>query len=119
MLDKLNNLDYKEKSQVYAQLFSTGFLSSDLNEKLVLISLVSLAWHKLKQNNEQLTPLDILLQLTGETQSNASFYQFLESISIIVVDLSYGCTKFDSCGLTSSQEVLNKIKEILSKWLPF
>ena len=66
-----------------------------------------------------MTPLKLLMKLTGEEKSNSGFYQFLEALAILVEDLSYGCTKIDTCGMKTSQEIINKIKEILSQWLPF
>jgi hypothetical protein len=115
----LEKLEYVDKLDAYNKVFSTGNLGVDMGDKLVLISLVALTWSKMKEKNPQILPLDILMTLTGETKSNKAFYQFLEALSIIVTDMSYGCTKFDACGLKSSQEILNKIKEILSTWLPF
>ena len=43
----------------------------------------------------------------------------LENLSILIEDFSYDCTEIDSCGLKTSQEIVNKIKEILNTWIPF
>ena len=116
----LDKLDYTDKLQVHNRVFSLGtFDSPDLNEKLILISLVSLVTRKMREKDPTATPLSILMKITGQIKDNSGFYQFLESLSIIVEDFSYGCTKFDTCGLTNSQDIINKIKEIINTWLPF
>lgn len=115
----LEKLEYVDKLSAYSKVFSFGMMGEDFNDKLVLISLVALTWSKMKEKNAQITPLDILMKLTGEVKSNKAFYQFLEALSVVVTDMSYGCTKFDACGCKSSQEITNKIKELLSTWLPF
>lgn len=117
---KIDNLDYTDKKEVYQKSFSIGNINSqDMNDKLVLISLVSLSYQKMKEKDPSITPLKILMKITGQAKDNSSFYQFLESLSIIVEDFSYGVKKIDSCGLQTSQEIFNKIKEILNTWMPF
>lgn len=116
----VEKLEYEDKLYVYQKVFSLGsFTSDDFNEKLVLFSLVALVTQKMREKDSQATPLKILMKITGQVQDNSAFYQFLEALSIIVEDLMYQTTKFDACGLNSSQEIINKIKEILSTWLPF
>ena len=116
----LEKLEYVDKLNAYQRVFSLGsFASDDMNEKLVLFSLVALVTQKMREKDSQETPLKILMKITGQIKDNSGFYQFLEALSIIVEDLMYGTTKFDSCGLKSSQEIINKIKEILNTWLPF
>ena len=120
LIIQFTKLDYFDKYRAYQKTFSLGNLASnDMNEKLVLISLVALVTSKMREKDSQTTPLKILMQITGQIQDNSYFYQFLESLSIIVEDFMYGCKKFDPCGLKSSQEIINRIKEILSTWLPF
>ena len=117
--DEIYNLDYEDKKKLYSKNFSSGYLSSgNLNDKLILISLISLSVSRLKLNNPNMTTLDFLVKLT-ETKNKGTFYKFLESFSIIVDDLAYEATIFDNCGLTSSKDIINKIKETLKAWLPF
>lgn len=115
----LDNLEYTDKLKVYSRIFSLGLLNVDLTEKMVLLSLVGLVTHKMREKDATVTPLKVLLKITGQVPDNSGFYQFLEGLSVLVEDLSYGCTKFDPCGLTNSQDIINKIKEILNTWLPF
>lgn len=117
---EFNNLDYFDKLSFYQRTLSLGnFNSIELNEKLILISLITLTYQKMKEKDVEITPLKILMKITGQIKDNSGFYQFLESLSIIVQDMSYGCTNIDACGFKNSQEIINKIKEILNTWIPF
>jgi hypothetical protein len=116
----LNKIDYIEKRCVYNNVFSLGHWgSNDLNDKFLLMSLLALMYSKLKVKDVTITPLKILLSITNQKIDESAYYQFLESISIIVEDLSFNCTKIDSCGFKTSQEIINKIKELLNTWTPF
>lgn len=118
-IDELEKLPYEDKRKLYLRLFSLGNFGADINNKLILISLVSLTYLKMKEKNKDLTPMDILIKITGEKDKTSYFYQALEGLSILVEDFCYAGNLADSCGLKSSQEIINKIKEILSTWLPF
>lgn len=116
----LNNLSYLDKQEVFNRVFSLGkFSSIDLNEKLVLVSLVALVTQQMRTKQPDITPLQVLLKLTGQIKDNSSYYQFLEGLACLVEDALYGCSKIDPCGCKTSTEIINKIKEILSTWLPF
>jgi hypothetical protein len=120
IIELAEKLEYQDKLKLYNRIFSLGNLTSvDLNTKLILISLIALTYNQLHKKDPQITPLSILMQITGQRKDNSGFYQFLEGLSILVQDISYGCTTFDPCGLQSSQEIINKIKEILTTWVPF
>lgn len=117
--NEINNLSYEDKKKIYTKCFSTGYINPGvLNDKLILISLISLSVNKLKVKNPTITTLDFLAKITN-TQKDSSFYSFLEGFSIVVDDFAYEIVKFDSCGLTTSQDIINKIKELLNSWLPF
>jgi hypothetical protein len=118
--NRLNKLDYESRRGVYQRSFSLGYLSSEeMNDRLVLISLVALVHQKMQLKDKNTTPLAVLLKITGEKEPNSAYYQFLETLSIIVEDFSYGIKKIDACGLKTSPEIINKIKEILNTWMPF
>lgn len=113
------SLNYVDKKDVFSRTFSFGALSGDLNDKLVLISLVSLTYIQMRKKNPMITPFEILIKITGIQIDNSFYCRFLESLSIVVEDFSYECKNIDSCGLKTSQEIINKIKELLDQWLPF
>lgn len=114
----LNNLSYNDKKELYDRLFSLGVFN-EINDRLVLISLVSLTYLKLKEKNPKLTPLELLKSITKQPEDNSFFYNTLEALSIIVEDFTYSKQIPDACGLKTSQEIINKIKEILNSWTPF
>ena len=72
----------------------------------------------MREKDPTATPLSILMKITGQIKDNSGFYQFLESLSIIVEDFSYQCTDFPTFGMKQGQ-MISKIKEILSMYLPF
>lgn len=117
----LSNISFEEKKDIYDQLFSLGVLNDakSVNDKLILISLVSLTYIKLKEKNPKITPLEILLSITKQKADGSFYYNFLESVAILVEDFSFLCNDADNCGLKSSKEIVNKIKEILDSWTPF
>lgn len=118
--EQIKGLTYEEKKRLYQSNFSVGYLySADLNDRLVLISLLALTYQKLYQQDKTITPLKILIKLTKQEEDNSGFYHFLETLAILTEDFSYGIQKIDPCGMKSSQEIINKIKELLATWLPF
>lgn len=118
LINEIKNLSYDDRKKLYIETFSLGvFGDGDMNSKFILLSLVSLVYQKVKNN--KITPLDVLLKITNKSKDNSYFYRVLENISIMVEDLSYSTTTIDSCGLKTSDEIIKKIKEILSTWTPF
>ncbi len=114
------DLKFKEKKDYFFSNYSLGAISGNsINDKLILISLVSYVHFKMRETNPSVTVLDILKSITKQKADNSSYYQMIESLAIIVEDFCYGCSIADNCGLKSSQEIINKIKEILGQWLPF
>lgn len=121
LAQELGELSFEEKQRIYTVVYGFGSIASiDITDKLVLISLIGLSVSKLKEKNPEMTTLKFLEALTKKTKKeDEQFYNFLENLAILVDDLSYATEKFDSCGMKSSQEIINKIKEILETWLPF
>ena len=117
---QISKLNYVQKKLLYEMNFSMGYLSStNLNERLVLVSLVALTYQKLKLKEPYITHLDILIKITKQPKDNSGFYLFLEALAIMAEDFSYGVKSIDACGLKTSQEIINKIKELLNTWIPF
>ena len=121
LAQEIQELTQEEKSRLYTVVFGFGSIASiDISDKLILISLVGLSSSKLKENNPRLTTLEFLEKLTKvDKKADENFYNFLCNLAILVDDLSYATKNYDACGLKSSAEIINKIKEILQTWLPF
>lgn len=116
---EMNQLSYKEKLLLYKKVFSIGNFGDDLNETLILISLVALTTTKMREKNPEVTPLKVLMQITSTYDQTTGFFQLLENISILVDDMIHVSPKIDNCGLKTSAEIINRIKNILNQWLPF
>lgn len=117
---QISKLDFEDRKELFQSFFSMGYIASEnLNDRLVLISLVALVTQRMKLKDPKITPLSVLVKISGATKDNSGFYQFLENLAIIVEDFSYGMKQIDACGLKTSQEIINKIKELLNTWLPF
>lgn len=117
----IDTMGYVEKKKIYTKYFSLGTLNGikNVNDKLILISIVSFTYLKMLEKDPQITPLAILMKITNQRNDGSVFYQALEGLSVAVEDFCYGCTTADTCGLKSSAEIVNKIKEILNTWAPF
>ena len=115
------NVNFKDRRSYYMTNFSLGTIGNleSVNDKLILLSLMSLTYIKMKEKNPNITALEILLNITKQKPDDSFFYQMLENLSFMVEDLCYNCKKADSCGLSSSKEIVEKIKEILNTWIPF
>lgn len=120
IIDGASKLEFEAKKQLFNKVFSLGnFNGLSVNDKLILISLVSFVYLRLKSKNSEVTPLRILMKLTNQKPDNSFFYQMLESLSIWVEEFSYDSKDADSCGLKTSDEIYTKIKELLNTWTPF
>lgn len=121
LAQELSELSFEEKSRLYTVVYGFGSIAStNITDKLVLISLIGLSSYKLKEKNPEMTTLDFLIAITKSTKKkDEQFHNFLENLAILVDDLSYATKEFDTCGMKSSAEIINKIKEILETWLPF
>lgn len=116
----VKDLSYEEKRQLFPEFVSLGtFCSDNVFDKLVLVSLVSLVYLKLLKTQPKITPLQVLLKITGETDETSYFYNMLESLALLVEEFCYQCNTSNSFNMTDSKEIINKIKEILSTWTPF
>lgn len=116
---EISNLEYKEKLLLFKRCFGISNFGPDLNDTLILISLVALVTSKMRDKDPEVTPLKVLIKITNVYDRTSAVYQMLENLSILVEDLTYNQIKIDNCGLKTSQEIINKIKTILDQWLPF
>lgn len=119
LVREYDNLSYEEKKSFYLKTFSLGYFGDSTDNLMILLSLVLLTYLKLGKSNPKVTVLAILLKITGQTNDGSYYYKMLESLSIIVEDLSHSNKNPNSCGLKNSKEIINKIKELLSTWTPF
>lgn len=113
--EKMSVLTYKERAELFKNLFSLGYINSDINEKLALIALIGYTVMKLKEKKPDVTYYQVVHKLAA----NCGIPESLEwAIAIISEDFSYGCKDFPKFGLKDS-EIVPKIKDIFKRYMPF
>ena len=113
--EKMSTLTYQQRADLYKDLFSLGYINSDINEKLALIALIGYTVMKLREKKPDVTYYQVVQKLG---QNSGIPEEVLWAISIIAEDFSYGCTDFPKFGLEDKQ-IVPKIKDILNKFMPF
>jgi hypothetical protein len=116
-----NELDYHQKCGFYFNHFSLGSLNSKkLKDKLVLIGLLCFVTQQMRKKDGLITVRDVLEKILGKIITEHTGYEeFLVGLCIICEDLLYNCEECDSFGLKTPQEIISKIKALLSEWTPF
>ena len=108
-------MTFKEMEQLYKRHFSMGYLATDINNKFALISLIGYITTHMKAKKPDVTYYQVVYKLAeGTGLEEEDIYK----LAIISEDFAYGCKDFPTFGL-SPKEMPKKIKEILSKYLPF
>lgn len=108
-------MTFSDKKHLYNKLFSLGNLNCTFSEKMAVISLVCHLHKELKKKNPDIT----YYQLVYKIGSSISLPDdVIHSIAIISEDFAYECDEFPTFEL-KGKEMIAKIKEILSKYLPF
>lgn len=109
-----SELSLRELNDIYSNRFSIGYMDSDMSTKLAFISLVCYLKFKLQDKKPGITHYDIIKQLSEKHLPEDK----IRGIAVVCDDLSYGCSQFPTFGL-GDKEIPNKIKEIISKYVPF
>lgn len=113
-------MNFKELQQFYTENYSLGYLNSynghsTIESRFILISLVNLAYSKLKLKNPDLTRYEFLVKLT---KNNSLPDKFLKGLAIVCEDFAYGCDNYPNFGLKGN-DILKEIQGILNSYLPF
>ena len=102
-------MNKQELHDLYIEYFSLGYLGDDMSSKFALISLLGY----LKTKFPKASYSQLIKKISPELPD-----KYITGLEILCEDFSYGCKNFITFGL-KDREVPNKIKEILSKYLPF
>ena len=106
---------FNNLKDIYTQYFSLGKIASDINEKFALISLIGYIVYNMKRKKPDVSYYEIVYKLSeGLGISDLE----IKALAVIVEDFSYECTEFPTFGL-KPKEMPGKIREILSKKMPF
>jgi hypothetical protein len=116
-----NELDYHQRCSFYFKHFSMGsFNSKKLKDKMLLIGLLCFVTFQMRKKEGLITVRSVLEKILGKILTGCTgFEESLIGLCIICEDLLYNCEECDSFGLKTPQEVITKIKELLSEWNPF
>jgi hypothetical protein len=111
------NYSYEELQQIFNRYFSLKFLSTNITDKLALISLTCYLVYRLKEKKPDVTHWSLLYKINND--NNLSIPEdYLKGLAVICNDFSYGCKEFSTFGLTI-KEIPKKIAELLNCCLPF
>lgn len=106
---------FNNLKDIYTQYFSLGKIASNINEKFALISLIGYIVYNMKRKKPDVSYYEIVYKLSeGLGISDLE----IKALAVIVEDFSYECTEFPTFGL-KPKEMPGKIREILSKKMPF
>lgn len=115
------NASYDDKRTLYSTLFTMGNQTSGkLTNKLDLINLICLVSQKMSSDSKTVTTKDVIEKLVSHVLNcNNAYDNFLIGLSIVCDDMMFGVDDISPLGLTSSGEIIKRIKELLAEWLPF
>lgn len=109
---------YKDLEQYYKEYFSLEGLQCDLSNKFALISLICFLTKQARQKNPDVTCYQVIMKIIDGEESQHNM-KFIRGLSIVCNDIMKHSNEFLTFDLKTSKSMVNKIKEILSTWLPF
>lgn len=110
----MDTLGYKELAEFYSRHFSLGWISSNFEEKLALITFICYITEQMKQKKPDVTHYQVIRKLAYPSLSE----NIIKGLAVVCADFSYGCTKFPDFGV-KPKDMPTQIKNILNKILPF
>lgn len=113
-MDINHNESIDSLRQIHSTYFSLGYLSTDINSKFALISLICYLVQAIKQKKPDITYYNVVKQIIKDEIPDA----FCRSFSVICEDFAYGCSEFPTFGI-ENKKIPSTIREILLTWFPF
>lgn len=108
------SITYKQLKQFYSEYFGLSNLNVSSEERLAILSLVSYTVQKLKAKKPDVTYYSVLKKLAPSAMPE----DYLYGLAIICEDFAYDCKEFPTFDLKGN-EIIKKIKDILSNYIPF
>jgi len=112
------NPSYKDLQNLYSRWFSLGGIAGDIDNKFALISLICFLTYNQKSKNPDVTCYQVIQKIIEVGKLRLSD-EYVKGLSIVCEDFLKGSTQFNTCGLKSGKDMIDKIVQILSVWLPF
>ena len=111
-------LTYAEMKSLYSKYFSLNGIAGEIDNKFALISLICALTAAQKNKNPDITCYEVIKKIIAKGGPQLTD-DYLFGLSIVCEDFLKGSTKFNTCGLKTAKDMVEKINEILEKWLPF
>lgn len=89
-------------------------MGTDFNFKMGLISLICYLTERLKEKKPDITHYQVIRKITGDSIPEDR----IKGLAVICSDFGYGCKEFPTFGL-ADKDIPNKIKELISQFVPF
>lgn len=113
-MDIITTPPYEEMQRLYTKYFSLGYLTSDINTKFALISLICYLTDRIKSKKPDTTHYQVIRKIIGNGLSE----DLIKGLAVVCSDFAYGCTQFPTFGI-GDKDIPSKIKEIISSRFPF
>lgn len=113
-------MKFDELKKFYSEHFSLGYINasnnrSNIENRMVLISLIDYVTYKAKLKNPDVTHYQIIMKLS---QGLGLSDDFIKGLAIVCEDFAYSCKDFPTFGL-EGKNILKEIVTILKSYLPF
>lgn len=115
----LDNYSYKDLQAIYERYFSLGGIAGEIDNKFALISLICLLTDNQKKKNPDITCYEVIEKITSKGRGGRLPEMYLQGLAIVCEDFRKGSNSYNMCGLKSGKEMVDRINDILDKWLPF
>lgn len=107
-------MTYQNLKDIFSSNFSLSTLGNDFSDRIALISLICHITEQLKSKKPDVTYYQVVYKLAN----NLITEDQIKGLAVICEDFGQRCKEFPTFGL-DNKSILEKIKEILSNWLPF
>lgn len=116
-MKNLENINFEDLSKIYNKYFSLGYINTNIEEKLAIISLTCYITNSIRKKGKNLTCYEILLNI-GKDLTDMEKNTFLKSLGAICENLMYGCDTFPDFNIKPS-DMPKTVRGILDKYCPF
>ena len=113
-MDIIRNPPYEQLQEIYQKYFSMGYIGIDFESKLALLSMICYITEQMKAKKPDVTHYQVIRNIVKSSWPE----DLIKGVAVVCSDMSYGCSKFPTFGLTNKQMVA-KIKELADNYLPF
>ena len=103
---------YHDLENYYREYYSLGNLNCDIVSKFALISLICFLTKQARIKNPDATCYLVIMKIIDGEESQHDL-NFIRGLSVVCTDMMKHCNEFLTFDMTTSKEMVKKIKEIL------